>query len=377
MIKKICLLWIAACLAVWGGVANAEVEALTEPTSSSAEIRIALPEDSSSEVSVSPGDHRIVIELPRGSVFPIDFAASSGGLLRGGEVTSLEDNRVRLELEMAAGLFDRVVFDDASLTLRFESRFEKQRTVAEGTDQYRLGPDDKLKLTVHNQPELTSTPTIDRQGYITAPLVGEVKAGGLTRGELANRLAELLGRSYLVNPKVDVQIEAFRSQWVMVSGEVRLAGRTPLRGGTRLKEVISEAGGLGPDAGEGIKISRRIESSEKFETINIDRAAFERGEANPVLQHGDIIDVSRARFCYVQGEVRSSGPVRIERGMSLLKAISHVGGLTQWADLKSVRILGEDGVEPRVVNLKRIREGKEPDPVLAGGEVVIVDRRFF
>jgi len=45
--------------------------------------------------------------------------------------------------------------------------------------------------------------------------------------------------------------------------------------------------------------------------------------------------------------------------------------------LKSVRILGDDGVEPRTVNLKRIREGKEADPVLTGGEVVIVDRRFF
>jgi polysaccharide export outer membrane protein len=355
----------------------AEIEAKAESSKSSAEIRIALPADDTSAVSVTPGNEQIVIELPHGAVFPLDFAESSGGLLRGGEVSPLDDGRIRLELKLASGLFDRVTFHHDSLTLRFESRYQARRETAEGPDHYRLGPDDKLQLTVHNQPELTSTPTINREGYITAPLIGEVKAAGLTRRELADRLAELLGRNYLVDPKVDVQIEAFRSQWVMVSGEVRLPGRTPLRGGARLKEVLSEAGGFAADAGSSIKISRPVEGGETFESMTIDREAFERGEQNPILQSGDIVDIARAEYCYVQGEVRNSGPVRIERGMSVLKAISHVGGLTQWADLKSVRILSQDGMEPRVVNLKRIRDGKEEDPVLTGGEVVIVDRRFF
>jgi polysaccharide export outer membrane protein len=378
MIRKVCAALVLLGLGLGSAGSRAEVQALAEPTtSSSSEIRISLPADGGSAVSVIPGTEQIVVELPRGAVFPLDFAESSGGLLRGGEVTPLDHKRVRLELELASGLLDRVTFDGASLTLRFESRYEARRASADGPDQYRLGPDDKLQVTVHNQPELTSTPTINREGYITAPLVGEVKAAGLTRRELADRLAERLGRDYLVDPKVDVQIEAFRSQWVMVSGEVRLPGRTPLRGGTRLKEVLSEAGGFAADAGVSIKISRRVEDGETFESITIDRAAFERGEQNPILQSGDIVDVARAKYCYVQGEVRSSGPVRVQPGMTVLKAISHVGGLTQWADLKSVRILYEGGVKPRVINLKRIRDGKEEDPELTGGEVVIVDRRFF
>ena len=60
--------------------------------------------------------------------------------------------------------------------------------------------------------------------------------------ELSARLADLLGRAYLVNPQVDLSVREYRSQWVMVSGEVSLAGRVYLRGGTRLKEVLSEAG---------------------------------------------------------------------------------------------------------------------------------------
>jgi protein involved in polysaccharide export with SLBB domain len=121
------------------------------------------------------------------------------------------------------------------------------------------------------------------------------------------------------------------------------------------------------------------DESEDFETVTIRRRDFEAGLKNPVLEHGDIVDVPRAAYCYIHGEVRSPGWIPIERETTLLKAITLVGGLTEWADRKNVRILyGEDhDPEELVVNLKKIQDGKSSDPVLRGGEVVVIKRRFF
>ena len=105
-----------------------------------------------------------------------------------------------------------------------------------------------------------------------------------------------------------------------------------------------------------------------------------------LVQHGDIIEISRVSYCFVNGEVRSPTRVRLERGMTLLRALTIVGGLTEWADRKSVTVLlgpaanaanGHPVPRERVYNVKRIMNGKDPDPPLYEGEIVVVKRRFF
>jgi protein involved in polysaccharide export with SLBB domain len=110
----------------------------------------------------------------------------------------------------------------------------------------------------------------------------------------------------------------------------------------------------------------------------VSRDLFERGEQNPRIHHGDIVNVGRAAYCYLNGEVRLPGKQRIERGMTLLKAISQAGGLTEWANRKSVQVMPEgEGKSPAVYDLREIEKGKVPDPELRGGEVVTVRRRFL
>jgi polysaccharide export outer membrane protein len=380
-----------AFLAVVGALAGASTAAAVEldDARTTANIRISLPTVGAADVSVTPGDSRVLIELPRGAVFPLDFAESSGGLLRGGEVVPLEGERVRLELELAQGLLDRVDFEADAVVLRFVSRFASRENAPVVEDQYLLGPDDKIVITVHNHPELTAEVTVTREGLITAPFIGDVMAAGYSTRQLAANLAERLGRDYLVNPQIDVDIADYRSQWVMVSGEVRLPGRVPLTGGTRLKEALSEAGGFTDDAGERIIISRSTQDGE--ERTYVERVAFETGEMNPVLRDGDIVDVIPTAYCYVTGEVRNPTRVRVDRSMTLLKALTIAGGLTDWADRKSVFILpgeeapgtnghvadGEVSEGSRTYNIKRIQTGKAADPRLRGGEIVVVKRRFF
>lgn len=370
-----------ACLLLLAPLLFAGVDARAEDDDgfkTASEIRISLPEGEGHTVAVSPGNAMIVVELPKGSLFPMDFTESSGGLLRDAEVESVGKDRVVLRLYPALGLLDRVIYEPGAVVLLFQSRFAVQnRSLGETKDQYELGPDDLISVTVHGHPDLNADLTINRQGYITAPLVGDVEAAGMTPRELAARLAELLGRDYLVDPQVDVDVEDFVSQWVMAAGEIRIPGRIPLKGGTRLKEILSEAGGFGDDAGEEITITRKVESSEEFVSIKIDRGSFESGESNPILSHGDIVTVSRAEYAWINGEVGSPGRVRIERGLTLLKAISESGGLTDWANRKRIQILAGEGKKPHVFNIKDIQSGRIADPELQGGEIIVVKRRFF
>lgn len=379
MMSKVGRILIASAILMAGPAMLAQQSEESRDAGATAEIFIELPGGGDSNVSVVPESNYVVVELPRGSVFPLEFSSSSNGLLRGGQVTPLDESRVQLRLDLASGLLDRIDYRPSGLALIFKSKFGLQGAEGSAEGQYLLGPDDKVMITVHNHPELTSHLTISREGIMTVPLLGDVKADGYSPRQLSIRLSELLGRSYLVDPQVDVEVEEYRSQWVMVTGEVRIPSRISLRGGTRLKEVLAEAGGFGVNSGEMITISRRVEGSGDYTTLKIDRSEFESGSVDPVLRHGDIIDVGRSLWCYCQGEVKAPGRTRIERGMTLLKAISLCGGLTEWADRKHVRMLAGEGDErqERVYNVKRIVEGKVEDPTLKGGEVIVVERRFF
>ncbi|MCP3978807.1 MAG: hypothetical protein GY716_05685 [bacterium] len=368
-------LWLN-CLLLIAALALAPAWAEEPAQRTTAEIRINLPTGVPPVVSVSPGKDRIEVDLPSGSVFPGDFAAASGGLLAGATVTE-NGSRVHLSLETGLGALQRVVYDPEGIVLRLENRFARADS---GIDVYRLGPYDRIHFKVHNHPELATTLSINENGMITAPLVGEVSAVGLSTAELATRVEYELSAEYIRDPQVDIEVETYRSQWVMVAGEVLRPGRIPLRGGgTRLKEILAESEGFTEKAGEEIRISRKADDGEDYTVFTYDRLAFENGETNPAVGHGDIVEVTRAEYCYVQGEVRSPTRVRIERNMTLLKAITLVEGLTDWADRKAVRILSGEGpsAKVRVVNLVKIQKGKEVDPILTGGEIIHVQRRFF
>ncbi len=359
-------------------LATAATATAGEPAADTAEIRIGLPSGTAPRVAVSPAAERVVLELPRGARYPTDFVASSGGMLREGQVRG-EGERVTIDLELAFGLFERVEFGVDELVLRFRAGKLPPMGQTDPQQRYILGPDDRIAILVHNRPELSPELDITREGWITAPLVGQVKAAGLSPPQLAFKLAELLADGYLKDPKVDVSVKEYRSQWVVVSGEVRTPGRKALRGGTLLKEVLGEAGGFTDYAGEEISITRKVHGTGESKTLYLSRTDFESGVSNPSLEHDDTIEVRRADHCYIQGEVNTSGRVRIERGMTLMKVIAQAHGLTDWADRKHVIVLYPEGSVPRerVYNINKIAKGKIPDPVVTGGEHVIVKKRFL
>ena len=358
---------------------SAAPEASPDTGTRTGKIVVSLPPGTDHDVSFAFGDGKVSLELPSGATFPLDFERESNGLLRTGEVVPIDAAHVRLDLKMASGVVDRIEVSSSAVVIKMRRRFSETRGVSSGRDDdYRLGADDKIQVSVNADPKLTQQVVIGPDGRVSLPLVGEVALGGLTVREATEYVTELLARDYLVDPKVDLQITEYKSRWVMVTGEVGKPGRVALRGGATLKDALADADGLAVGAGDEIIISRDAPEGDGKIQISIERPAFERAEVNPPLKTGDIVSVPARPYVYVHGEVRLPGKVPLERGMTLMKAISIVGGLTEWASESGVQIMSEGSTgKKRLFKLKDIRAMRIPDPPLKGGDVVYVKRRFL
>ena len=97
---------------------------------------------------------------------------------------------------------------------------------------YVIGPRDTLKITVWGQQDLSQNYNVSVEGTIVFPLIGEVRAAGLTEAQLGQKLVTLLEKDYLVNPQVMVSVAEYKSKKVLILGEAVKPGVVPLTGNT-------------------------------------------------------------------------------------------------------------------------------------------------
>jgi len=153
------------------------------------------------------------------------------------------------------------------------------------TDQYRLGPGDKVRVTVFGDDQLSGEFQVDANGTIAMPLIGDVEAGGHTTNELAANVVQKLQKDYLKNPKVSVEVVDYRPFYIL--GEVRNPGSYPYVNGMRVMNAIALAGGFTYRAREGhMKINRDIDG--KMQELDADQAT--------VVLPGDVIEVPERFF---------------------------------------------------------------------------------
>jgi polysaccharide export outer membrane protein len=256
-------------------------------------------------------------------------------------------------------------------------------TVSPSPAIYRLGSGDVLDVVVFGNPDLSRTATVQNDGTISLPLLGQVEVSGLSLSEADDLIQQRLGDKYLVDPQVEVQVREYHSQYVTVLGEINNPGRKGLKGVTRLIDVLLDAGGLRPAASGEIVVAR----PGGFP----DGAPNRRGRLTPgsfgiaeqellglTLQSGDIITALPKYFVTVQGEVMRPSRYQIESDLTVTGVVSLAGGLTRFGSSK-VDILRTDAEGPRKfeADLKAISEGRAPDVRLQPNDIVTVGRRRF
>jgi len=113
---------------------------------------------------------------------------------------------------------------------------------AQASSPYQLASGDRLRVIVFGQDSLTNSYSVDGVGNISMPLIGSVKAYGLTTAQLEASLAAKLRNGFLRDPQVAVEVEAFRPFFVL--GEVQTAGQYPFINGMTVQNAVAVAGGF-------------------------------------------------------------------------------------------------------------------------------------
>ncbi len=228
-----------------------------------------------------------------------------------------------------------------------------QPKAADQSTRYTLGPQDQLKITVFDEPDLTNVYRVDSDGFITFPMLNRVAASGITPAELQDRIRTMLAAGYIRNPQVRVEVEGYKSQSVIVGGEVRSPGKIPMTGTMTLIEALAAAGSPTSAASSEVTVSRPKkgttgsggESDVEIIRVNLKDVQLGRAGRDIQLQDGDIINVPKAQTFYISGAVRNPGSLIFEPGMTVQQAIALAGGLTDRGSDRRIKAnrIGADG----------------------------------
>src|SRR6201990_1679647 len=122
---------------------------------------------------------------------------------------------------------------------------------------FTLDSGDRLRIVVFGQDNLTNSYAVGASGNITMPLIGAVRARGLTPAELSASIAAKLRQGYLREPHVAVEVELYRPFFIL--GAVTLPGQYPYVPNMTVETAVAIAGGYTPRAfKQKIEISRQV-----------------------------------------------------------------------------------------------------------------------
>jgi len=241
---------------------------------------------------------------------------------------------------------------------------------------YVVGAQDVLTITVFGEAELSGKFTVEQDGTFTFPQIGRVKAGGSTLRAVEQELRTKLADGYLKNPQVSATIENYRSQRILIMGEVRSPGEYQLTGEMTLLSALARAGSTTPTASRDATIVRPRKNpkpgEDASEIIKIDLADLQAGNMslNVSLQDGDTINVLKAHSVFVAGQVKSPGAYAVESDTTVLQVVSLAGGLTDRGSDSRIRV-------QRTVNGKKVEIAVKLTDLVLPGDTIIVRERFF
>lgn len=204
-----------------------------------------------------------------------------------------------------------------------------------------LGPGDSLRITVFQNPELTTEARVSSQGEVQMPLIGSVQLHGLTTKEASNLIARrFMESNILKDPEILVSLIQVRSRMVSVLGQVARPGRYPLEEpNNQLIELLALAGGVINDGDDTLTVTGLRDNAPMKITVNISTLlAGVDPRANIPLENGDTIFVRRAPVFYIYGEVQRPGAYRLVDNLNVMQAMSLGGGITRRGTERGIRI---------------------------------------
>lgn len=248
---------------------------------------------------------------------------------------------------------------------------------------YLIGNTDQLSIAFWQQPDLNRDVRVGENGMITLPVIGEIKAAGLTTSELAKRIIQQMSIYNTPVSQATVTVTSFNSHSVVVAGQVQTPGTYRYERIPDIWQVILDAGG--PTAASDLtRVTVVRKSGDKSSVIDIDLyRIIKDGDLTkaPGLVPGDLVNVPLSNYgtamalsaepafqgrniFFIFGQVTEQGPRNLEEGMDVLDAIAVARGITADADLKNVRVIIKDAKLSSVVRIDLDRYTKNGGPRL-------------
>lgn len=217
---------------------------------------------------------------------------------------------------------------------------------AQTSPEYVLGAGDTIRITVYQNPDLSTEARINEGGTISYPLLGTVSLGGLSITDAEKKLmAGLKDGNFLKQPQVTVLLMSATANQVSVLGMVNKPGRYPIvLGSNKLSEVMAMAGGIITGSGSDIVVVSGVRQGKPFrKEIDFTRVFAQAGtEPDFVLANGDTVWVDRAPQIYFYGEVQRPGAQILLRDTTLLQALANAGGLTLRGTQRGIKVHRRD-----------------------------------
>ena len=106
---------------------------------------------------------------------------------------------------------------------------------------YSLRPNDRLRVKVYNEPEITGEYQVDASGFVSIPLAGRIRAAGQTAGQLERMIVARLTDGVIRDPKVSVEVATHAPFYIL--GEVKRPAEIPYKPGLTVLDAVAAAGG--------------------------------------------------------------------------------------------------------------------------------------
>ncbi len=262
------------------------------------------------------------------------------------------------------------------------------------SSDYVFGPGDLLTVSESELDDLFTDKTfrVDNGGDVSFPLAGRIHALGLTTAALQTELNSRLSK-VIRSPDAVIGVAEFHSQPISILGAVNYPGVHQLQGSKNLFEVISLAGGLSSDAGNTIKITRKLQwgaiplpnaqddPTGQFSIASVSTKKVE-GAADPTanipIMPDDIVSVPKCGVVYAVGWVTTPGGFLLGQNDSLtaLQVISLAEGLQKTSAPEKAKILrlvaGNANRTEIPINVKKLLAGKMPDVALQADDILFI-----
>lgn len=240
--------------------------------------------------------------------------------------------------------------------------------------EYRLGSGDVVRINVYQNPDLAIETRVTEAGLISYPLLGSIRVGGLSVTATEKLIADgLRSGNFVKQPQVTLVVMQVRGNQASVLGMVNRPGRYPIEvADMRLTDLLAMAGGTAVNGSDMVVVTGTRDGKPFRAEVDMPSVFATGGTGKDMLiNNGDSIWVDRQPLVYIYGEVQRPGPMRVERGMTVMQSLATGGGLTQRGTQKGIRI-HRKAADGKVQVMEPMLDDKVQD-----GDVVYVRESLF